>query len=66
MQSADGFLFKLHRTVMMINSQMFADMLDISHESTDPGDSLDGMPVVVMTEKARVLKAVLPLLYNAT
>ena len=51
---------------MMINSQMFADMLDISHESTDPGDSLDGMPVVVMTEKARVLKAVLPLLYNAT
>ena len=65
LQSADGFFFKLHRNVLAVNSQLFADLFEASHASTDADDTVDGLPVIQMAEKARVMKAVLPLVYNS-
>ena len=65
LQAADGFYFKLHRNVLAINSQLFADLFEASHASMDADDTVDGLPVILMAENARVMKAVLPLVYNS-
>jgi hypothetical protein len=59
---ADGFQFRVHRSILAANSPIFRDMFQVA--SPDSGHSCDGLPVVELLDDPVDLRRTLDALYN--
>lgn len=62
-QSSDLVNFHVHQSVLAITSPVFKDMFSHEEPSESGSESVDGLPVVKVTEDAELLKSLFSILY---
>ena len=61
LQSSDSANFRVHKSILVSSSQVFEDMLSLPQPSSD--DTVDGLPVVRLSEDAEIVRALITVLY---
>jgi hypothetical protein len=61
LQSSDSTNFPVHKSILVASSQVFEDMLSLPQPSGD--DTVDGLPMVRLSEDAEIVRALVTVLY---
>ena len=61
LQSSDSTNFPVHKSILVASSQVFEDMLSLPRPSGD--DTVDGLPMVRLSEDAEIVRALVTVLY---
>ena len=57
-------VFKVHKTVLALNSPIFRDMLSLPEVGESETDTFDGVPLVYLPDNAHDLETLLAVLYH--
>ncbi|KAI0301730.1 hypothetical protein B0F90DRAFT_1592731, partial [Multifurca ochricompacta] len=60
-QSSDNVNFRIHKSILASSSEFFRDMFSLPQPSND--ETLDGLPVLHLSEDAGLVRALITLLY---
>ena len=61
LQSSDSANFRVHKSILVSSSQVFEDMLSLPQPSSH--DTIDGLPMVRLSEDAEIVRALITVLY---
>jgi hypothetical protein len=65
LQSSDFVNFRVHRSILVSSSQFFRDMLLLS-QPPNSNETIDGLPVVRLSEDLEIVRALITILYPIT